>query len=128
VVDVTHQPEEDQMAQYLLAVYGVEGQDNYISEADMQTAFAQVNAFNEMLQTTGAWVFAGGLHPADTASVVRTDGGQRVVTDGPFSEAKEQIGGFWVVNAADLDVALDLADKGSRACMQAVEVRPFQGE
>ena len=115
------------MAEYLLAVYGVEGQDNYTSDDDMQKAFTQVEAFNQKLQTAGAWVFGGGLHPADTASTVRTDSGQRVVTDGPYSEAKEQIGGFWVVNAPDLDAALDLADEASRACMQPVEVRPFQG-
>ena len=115
------------MAEYLLAVYGVEGQDNYQSEDDMQQAFQAVNEFNQKLQADGAWVFGGGLHPADTASTVRIEDGQRVVTDGQFSEAKEHIGGFWVVNAPELDVALALADEASRACLQPVEVRPFQG-
>lgn len=116
------------MTEYLLAVYGVEGQDNYGSEADQDQAFAAVDAFNQKLQAAAAWVFAGGLHPADTASVVRTGSGGRVVTDGPFSEAKEQIGGFWVINAANLDAALDWAEQATEACMQPVEVRPFQGE
>jgi hypothetical protein len=116
------------MAEYLLAVYGVEGQENYMSDDEMQNAFKQVEAFNQKLQAQGAWVFAGGLHPPDTASTIRIVNGQRVITDGPFSEAKEQIGGFWVINATDLDSALDLADEASRACMQPVEVRPLQGQ
>ena len=80
------------------------------------------------VQAAGAWVFAGGLHPPSTATVVRAQGGQVVTTDGPFAETKEQIGGFWVIKAADLDAALDWAAKGSAACGWPVEVRPFQDE
>jgi hypothetical protein len=113
------------MPQYLLAVHGPEG-GSYASDEEMQRAFAQVAAFNTELQTAGAWVFAGGLHPASSATVVRAEGGKVVTTDGPYAETKEQLGGFWVIEAADLDAALAWAAKGSEACMGAVEVRPFQ--
>jgi hypothetical protein len=73
-------------------------------------------------------VFAGGLHPASTATVVRQDGGEVLLTDGPFPESKEQLGGFWVIEAADLDAALAWARKATVACAAPVEVRPFQDE
>jgi hypothetical protein len=111
--------------EYLLSVHYVEDQAPPPPE-QMQQMFAQVDAFNQQLQAHGAWVFGGGLQTPDMSTVVRTDSGQRVVTDGPFSEAKEQIGGFWIIEAADLDAALDWADQASRACMGPVEVRPFQ--
>src|SRR5262249_2618652 len=78
------------------------------------------------LQAAGAWVFAGGLYPPDTATVVRGQGGQVITTDGPFPEAKEQLGGIWVIGASDLDAALAWAAKGSAACGRPGEVRPFQ--
>ena len=74
-------------------------------------------------------MFGGGLHPANTATVVRADkGGDVITTDGPFAETKEQIGGFWIIEAEDLDEALAIAARGSVACKNAVEVRPFQSE
>src|SRR6266516_4035825 len=96
------------------------------SEEQTQRAYNAVDAFNTELKSAGAWVFAGGLHPATTATVVRSQGGQVITTDGPFAETKEQLGGFWVVKTADLDDALRLAAKGSAACGAPVEVRPFQ--
>ena len=96
------------------------------SDAKMQRAYAAVDAFNAGLQSAGAWVFAGGLYPADTATVVRGQGRQVITTDGPFPEAKEQLGGIWVIGAPDLDAALAWAAKGSAACGRPVEVRPFQ--
>jgi hypothetical protein len=116
------------MTQYLLAVYMVEGEDNYTSDEETQAAYKAVDAFNEELQSKGAWVFAGGLHPADTATTVDGTGSEVVTSDGPFAETKEQIGGFWVIEAADLDEALAWAAKGSAACRNKVEVRPFQSE
>ncbi len=113
------------MTQYLLSVYMVEGEP-VPAEDVIQTMYADVEAFNEEVKAAGAWVFAGGLHPADTATVVKATNGEVVTTDGPFAESKEQIGGFWVVEAADLDAALAWAAKGSAACQGAVEVRPFQ--
>jgi hypothetical protein len=119
------------MTQYLLSVHGPAEMDelgNYTSEEDMQAAFQAVEAFNQKLQAEGYWVFAGGLEPATTATVVDGTGDAPVMTDGPYLETKEVIGGFWVIEAPDLDVALKLAAEGSKACQGKVEVRPFQGE
>ncbi len=113
------------MTQYLLSVHMVEG-DPVPSPEEIREMYAAVDVFNDELKAGGAWVFAGGLHPADTATVVRVAGGEVTTTDGPFAEAKEQLGGFWVVDAADLDAALALAAKGAAACRGPVEVRPFQ--
>ncbi len=116
------------MTNYLLSVHMVEGQAAP-PEAEMQQAFKDVDALNAEIQASGAWVFAGGLHPADTATVVKVgDTGDVVTTDGPFSEAKEHIGGFWVIGAEDLDAALAWATKATVACRGPVEVRPFQDE
>jgi len=114
------------MKQYLLSVYNVEGPTPAAGE--MEQIYKSVDAFNTELQTSGAWVFAGGLHPADTATVVRVNDGDILTTDGPFAETKEQLGGFWIVKAADLDAALALAAQGATACRKPVEVRPFQEE
>jgi hypothetical protein len=84
-----------------------------------------ITAFNEQLRADGYWVFAGGLNSPGTATVVDSRGTAPVVTDGPFVETKEHIAGFWIVEAPDLDVALELATGGSKACNRRVEVRPF---
>ena len=118
------------MTHYLLAVHGpAERSDfgNYGSKQEMKEAFAATGAFNEKLQTDGHWVFAGGLQPASTATVVDGQGETPVMTDGPYLETKEVIGGFWVIAAPGLDVALKLAAEGSKACRGKVEVRPFDG-
>jgi hypothetical protein len=115
------------MKQYLLAVHMVEGEP-VPSEAEMQKSYKAVDALNEEIKAAGAWVFAGGLHPPAVATVVRAQSGQVITTDGPFAETKEQLGGFWVIKAADLDAALEWAAKGSAACGGPVEVRPFQDE
>jgi hypothetical protein len=117
------------MTQYLLSVHSTEAGDAAaasMTEEAVNALYAQVEVFNEELRTSGAWVFAGGLHPADTATVVSSVAGQVTMTDGPFVEAKEHLGGFWVIEAADLDVALALAARASAACAGPVEVRPFQ--
>jgi hypothetical protein len=110
--------------QYMLAVHSVEGAPQPSSE-EMQTAFAQVDRLNAELQSAGAWVFAGGLRPPETATVVRVQGGATTMTDGPFAETKEQLGGFWIIQCKDLDEALAWAEKCAEACMNPVEVRPF---
>ena len=116
------------MTQYLLSVYVVEGEPEPAAE-EIAQAYADVDAFNKELMDAGSWVFAGGLQPTDTATVVKGDAkGDVLMTDGPFAEAKEQLGGFWVINAPDLDAALALAAKASVACKSPVEVRPFQDE
>lgn len=115
------------MKQYLLAVHGVEGAPEP-DPGTVQSMFAAVDAFNTEMQASGAWVFAGGLEPPSTATVVRAHEGPVLVTDGPFAESKEQLGGFWVLRAPDLDAALELAKRASAACQGPVEVRPFQDE
>ena len=118
------------MAHYLLSVHGpVERSEfgDYGSKEAMEEAFAATGAFNDKLKADGYWVFAGGLEPATTATVVDGQGEKPVMTDGPYLETKEVIGGFWVIEAPDLDVALRLAAEGSAACRGKVEVRPFEG-
>jgi len=113
------------MTQYLLSVHGVDDQTEP-SAADIERMYAQVDQFNNELRDSGAWVFAGGLEPASTATVVTSTGSGVTMTDGPYVEAKEHLGGFWVVEAVDLDVALKIAGMASAACGAPVEVRPFQ--
>ena len=115
------------MTQYMFAVHMVEGEP-VPSDEEMQKAFRQVDEFNKEVMESGAWVFAGGLHPPTSATVVRVQDGDVLTTDGPFAETKEQLGGFWVLEAPDLDAALALAARASAACMAPVEVRPFQDE
>jgi hypothetical protein len=115
------------MAQYLLSVHHSPDAPPPAPE-QMQQAFEQVSRFNDEVQAAGIWVFAGGLEPPDIATVVKVENGETTVTDGPFAETKEHLGGFWIIDVADLDVALDWAAKGSAACMGPVEVRPFQSD
>ncbi len=115
------------MTQYLISVWHDEEYELDFSSDDAQRQMAQVGQFNTDLQTSGAWVFAGGLQPASSATVVRADGDEVSMTDGPYAESKEQMGGFWIIEAADLDAALDWARRGAAACEGPVEVRPLQG-
>jgi hypothetical protein len=116
------------MTQYLLSVWHDDTFEMDFESDEAKRLFAQVDKFNEELHSSGAWVFAGGLHPASSATVVRSTDGDVSMTDGPYAESKEQMGGFWIIEAPDLDAALDWARKGAAACEGPVEVRPFQGE
>jgi len=113
------------MAQYLLSVH-----HDYTEEfpplEEMQPMFEAVDRFNEQLKEQGAWVFAGGLKPIAQATTVDGTGDTPIVTDGPYSESKEYLGGFWIIEAPDLDAALAYATQGSKACGGKVEVRPFE--
>lgn len=115
------------MTEYMLSVHHVGDYPTPAPEV-MEQMFAQVEAFNEELRTSGSWVFGGGLHARESATTIRYDNGRTLVTDGPFAETKEQLGGFWVIEAPDLDAALVLAERAAAACMGDVEVRPFQAE
>jgi hypothetical protein len=86
---------------------------------------AAINAFNDRLKVEGHWVFAGGLAAPSSATVIDNRGEEAIFTDGPFLESKEYLAGFWIIDAADLDVVLKLAAEGSRACNRKIEVRPF---
>lgn len=114
------------MTHYLLSVYHAE-QAPPPPEV-MEKAFHDVDVLNQDLKAAGAWVFAGGLHPPTTATVVRMKDGEVLTTDGPFAEGKEHIGGFWIITAPDLDAALAWGRKATAACALPVEVRPFQDE
>ncbi|MEO7428567.1 MAG: YciI family protein [Acidimicrobiales bacterium] len=114
------------MAQYLLSVWHDEPYDDIdFTTPDAQRTVEQVDALNAELQATGAWVFAAGLQPASSANVVRATGTDVSTTDGPFAETKEQMGGFWVIEAPDLDAALGWARKATAACERPVELRPM---
>jgi len=118
------------MTHYLLAVHGPAEMGefgSYGSREEMEAAFATTGAFNDKLRAEGYWVFAGGLESASKATVVDGQGEAPVMTDGPYVESKEVLGGFWVIDAPDHDVALRLAAEGSKACRGKVEVRAFDG-
>ena len=87
---------------------------------------AAIDVFNDRLMAEGRWVFAGGLAAPSTATVIDNRGEEAIFTDGPFLESKEYLAGFWIIEAADLDVALRLAAEGSKACNRKIEVRPFR--
>jgi hypothetical protein len=109
---------------YLLSVFQEEGAEPPTPE-HAELIMKRVATHQQELKAAGAWVFFGALTDAASATVVRAEGDQVSMTDGPYAEAKEQIGGFTVIEAADLDEALEWGRKGSDACMWPVEVRPF---
>ncbi|UJP40325.1 YciI family protein [Cellulomonas palmilytica] len=119
------------MPKYLMSVFGPAERTpygSYETKEAMLEAFADTGAFNDKLVAEGYFVYADGLAEASTATVVDGQGEQPVFTDGPYLESKEHLGGFWIIEAPDLDVALRLAAEGSKACRGKVEVRPFQTE
>jgi hypothetical protein len=115
------------MPQYLLSVWHDEEYEVDVTSDDMARIGPKVGAFNDELEQAGGLMFAGGLKPASSATVVRADDAQNVsMTDGPYAESKEQMGGFWVLEADDFDAALDWARQATVACERPVELRPFQ--
>ena len=115
------------MTQYLLSVHSVEGEvGDPMTDEEMQQSWKQIQALNEELKSAGAWVFGGALHEPDTATVVRISDGEVVTTDGPFVESKEHLGGFYIIEAEDLDAALAWASKTTTAVSKPIEVRPFR--
>jgi hypothetical protein len=112
------------MTQYMLSVHHT-GPYPDMSTPEAQASFAATGVFNDKLKESGHWVFVGGLEARETATTVDGRGDEVVVTDGAFAESKEYLGGFWVIEVDDLDVALSLAAEASKACGEPVEVRPF---
>ncbi|WP_316574109.1 YciI family protein [Nocardia canadensis] len=108
------------MKQYLLCVYQPDGP----APANIDAILDELSALNEEMRAAGAWVFAVGLHEASTATVVRAKEGEVLITDGPFAEGTEHIGGFTVIQAADLDEALDWAGRLAAVLNLPIEVRP----
>jgi hypothetical protein len=118
------------MAQYLLSAHSVEGEAREpMTDEEMKEVMMRVGALEEEMKSAGAWVFGGRLHGPDTATVVRvSDSGEVLTTDGPFAESKEHLGGFYIVEADDLDAALSWASKTADCVKTAIEVRPFWGQ
>ena len=114
------------MKRYLLSVYQPDGPPP--PAADLDRVMRKVDAVDQELRDAGLWVFAGGLHEPSTATVVRVEGGEVLTTDGPFTEGKEHLGGFTIIRAPDLDVALAWGRRLAEATTLPIEVRPFQGE
>src|SRR3954447_27020929 len=113
------------MQQYLLTVYQPDGDPP--ADVDLDQIMRDVDALQEEMRQAGAWVFAGGLHPASTATVVRVQDGDVLTTDGPYVEGKEHMGGFTIVQAPDLDAALEWGRRSAIATSLPIEVRPFAG-
>ncbi|MBJ7608137.1 MAG: hypothetical protein JF887_01730 [Candidatus Dormibacteraeota bacterium] len=114
------------MAQYMVSVCHADNPD--FAPGERERTIRDVDALNEELQTSGAFVFAAGLHPSSTATTLRAKGSDVITTDGPFAEGAEHIGGFWIINTDDLDAALEWGQKAVRACAATIEVRPVAEE
>ncbi len=115
------------MTQYLLSVHSVEREArDPMTEEEMRQFMERVEVLEEEMKSSGAWVFGGALHGPDTATVVRMSDGEALTTDGPFAESKERLGGFYIIEAADLDAALAWASKTTAAVLKPIEVRPFR--
>ena len=118
------------MTQFMLSVLSsaeIDAANAALTPEQIEPLFDTINRFNDKLKAEGAWVFAGGLAPMEAATRVDNTGEEPIVTDGPFTESKEWIGGFWVIEAPDLDAARVWAVEGSKACGARVEVRAFDG-
>jgi hypothetical protein len=112
------------MTQYLLSIYQPDGSPP--APDVLAKIGADLHVLNEQLKSAGAWVFTGGLHPPTSATVVNVRGDETLLTDGPYVEGKEHIGGLWVIDAPDLDAALSWARSAAKATTLPIEVRPFQ--
>ncbi|GHH72631.1 hypothetical protein GCM10018781_35680 [Kitasatospora indigofera] len=112
------------MKQYLLSIYQPDGE--LPAPELLDRVMRDLDVLNQEIRAAGAWVFTGGLHPADTATVVRVRDGAMLTTDGPYAEGKEHLGGFWVIRAPDLDAALEWGRRAARVTTLPIEVRPFQ--
>jgi hypothetical protein len=110
------------MAQYLLALYYT---DQMPSAEEFQRLCVDVPALNAKMGDAGVFVFQGGL-PPESATVVRQSGADFLITDGPYTETKEHLGGFWIIDVSDLDAALEWAKQAAVACRRPVEVAPFE--
>jgi len=110
----------------MLSVHTVEGEPREpMTDEQMQQSWQAIQALESEMKSAGAWVFSGRLHDADTATVVRESGGEVLTTDGPFVEAREHLGGFYIIEAADLDAALGWASKVTHTISAPIEVWPF---
>ena len=116
------------MTHYLLSVDSVEGEAREpMTDEEMAQSHKQLGVLEQEMKSAGAWVASGRLHDPDTATVVRMAGGEVVTTDGPFVESKEHLGGFYIIQAEDIDAALAWASRVTGTIKVPIEVRPFAG-
>jgi hypothetical protein len=114
------------MAQYLLSVHTVEGESREpMTDERMEEFMRRVGELEAEMKSNDVLVYSGRLAEPETATVVQAKGGEMLTTDGPFAEAKEHLGGFYIINSADLDEALSWASKTSDCVGRPIEVRPF---
>jgi hypothetical protein len=118
--------EEFPMKQYLLSIYQPDGPPP--PSVDLREIMSAVGALRDEMKAAGAWVFSDGLFPPSTATVVRVKDGEALITDGPYIEGNEHLGGFSIIRAPDLDAALEWGRKTALATTLPIEVRPFQSE
>ena len=115
------------MPRYLLSVHSVEGEArDPMTEEEMRQFMERVGVLEQEMKSAGTWVFGGALHDPDAATVVRVSDDEVLTTDGPFAESKEHLGGFYIIEAEDLDGALAWASKTTAAVSKPIEVRPFR--
>lgn len=116
------------MPQYMLSVHSVDrARPEPMTPEQMQESHQQLDTIESELKSTGAWIFSARLHGPETATVVRIAHGEVLITDGPFAESKEHLGGFYIIEADDLDAALAWASRVTAAINSPIEVRPFAG-
>jgi hypothetical protein len=114
------------MVRYMLSVHSCEGElREQMTEEEMRQSHARLGQIEQEMAAAGAWVFSGRLHEPGTATVVRESSGEILTIDGPFAESKDHLGGFYVIEAADLDAALGWASKVTTCIKAPIEVRPF---
>jgi hypothetical protein len=111
--------------QYLLLIYGAEGHWDAMTEAESNKMMQEFGAFTQKITESGNYKGGNRLHPTSKATTVRVRDGKRVVTDGPFAETKEQLGGYYLIEAADLDEATAIAGHIPSAKIGSIEVRPL---
>jgi hypothetical protein len=116
------------MTHYMLSVHSVEGAArDPMTEEEMRESHRQLGLLEEEMKSTGAWVLSGRLRESGAATVVRMSSGKVLTTDGPFAESREHLGGFYIIEAADMDAALAWASKVTGAIQVPIEVREFAG-
>ena len=114
------------MPQYMLSLHLVDGDEGPpLTQEQRELQMKGIGELEADMRTSGTWLFSARLHGPDTATVVRRVDGRRVTSDGPFVESKEHLGGFYVIEAADLDEALDWAERTVDATGMPIEVWPF---
>jgi hypothetical protein len=115
------------MTKYMLSLHTSQGEAGAsMTEEERKQSWKEIQDLNDELRSAGAWLFGGALDTPDTATVVRKSGGRVLTTDGPFAESKEQLGGFYIIEAENLDAALEWASKASGAVRRPIEVRPLR--